>query len=321
VSAPEEARVHGARSPALDRFVDNRAAVAASVLMVVLVGACLLGPPLSPYDPNEVDLAVSAQSPSLAHPFGTDLLGRDLATRMADGGRVSLLVGLAAISAILVIGFLYGSIAGYAGGRVDEVLMRVLDGLFAVPRLPVLVILLVVVGTAGSIGTLIVSLAVLGWMTTARLVRGQVRSIASADYVRAARAVGARPTHVVLRHLLPNSIGVLLVALFLELPGVILAESFVSVLGLGLAPPQASWGGIAQEGLERGETIILLLPSIAIAVFAVLANLIADGLQDALDPRRAAAPARRPLRRLLSRRDQVSVMAPVTGGPQGVRRR
>ena len=303
------------RSPAVGRFVANRAAVTAAVLLGVLVGLCLLGPLVSPYDADQIDLPASAQNPSAEHPFGTDLLGRDLATRMAEGGRVSLLVGVAAIAVILVIGFAYGAVAGYAGGRVDAVLMRILDALFAVPRLPVLVILLVVVGTAGSVGTLIVSLAVLGWMTTARLVRGQVATIRQADYVRAARAVGARPTHVVLRHVLPNSVGILLVALFLELPGVILAESFVSVLGLGLAPPQASWGGIAQEGLERSETDMLVLASVAIAVFAVLANLVADGLQDALDPRRATAPRRRGLReRLRGRRDVPKTAALGRGG-------
>ncbi len=314
MSADVPARRAG-RSQAVHRFAANRAAVAASVLLAVVVALCLLGPVLSPYDPNRVDLVVSAQPPSLEHPFGTDLLGRDLATRMADGGRVSLLVGVAVMAVILVIGFVYGAVAGYAGGRVDEVMMRILDALFAVPRLPVLVILLVVVGTAGSVGTLIVSLAVLGWMTTARLVRGQVASIATADYVRAARAVGAGPVEVVVRHLLPNSIGILLVALFLELPGVILYEAFVSVLGLGLAPPQASWGGIAQEGLERSQTDILLLPSIAIAVVAVLANLVADGLQDALDPRRATAPARRGLLGTLFGRRQRG-LAPAGGAAE-----
>lgn len=271
---------------ALRRYTANRAAVAGLAALLLLVLACLLGPLFSPYDPNDAEYQITQQLPSGDHPLGTDQHGRDLLTRMAVGGRASIAIAFAATGIILVIGLAYGAVSGFAGGKVDELMMRVLDGLFAVPRLPAMIVILVLVGIGGNIFTLVFTLAILGWMTTARLVRGEIASLKRSDYVRAARAIGARGPQIVLWHLVPNTLGVLVVAVLLELPVVILGEAFVSLLGLGLNAPRATWGNIAQDGLNYARPYLMILPSAAIAYFAVCANFVADGVNDALDPRR-----------------------------------
>jgi oligopeptide transport system permease protein len=205
---------------------------------------------------------------------------------MAEGGRYSLLIAAGAGVLVLVAGFLYGAAAGLGGPRVDGVLMRVLDGLFALPRLPFYVVVLSIVGLGANVGILILSLAAVSWLTTARLVRGQIRSVRTIDFYRAAEAIGARRARLLLRHVWPNVLGVLLVAVVLELPAILLGEAFVSVLGLGMAPPQATWGTIAQDGQTWGRLYEILLPSAAIVLFAVCAGFVADGVGDALDPRR-----------------------------------
>jgi ABC-type dipeptide/oligopeptide/nickel transport system permease subunit len=270
------------------RYAQNRAAVAGALVVALVVAGCLLVPVLSPHDPYEIDFTENTQGPSAEHPFGTDLFGRDLLTRMALGGRTTLLVALGAVALILVFGLVYGSIAGVAGARLDELMMRVLDGLLALPKLPVMIIILVLVGLNANLGTLVFTLAIVNWMVTARLVRTQIRTLRQQQFVHAARAIGAGWRQVTLKHLIPNALGVLVVAVFLELPGVVLGEAFVSVLGLGVNPPDASWGNIAQEGIERGRLYLVVLPSLAIGVLAVAASFVADGVHDALDPRRTA---------------------------------
>jgi oligopeptide transport system permease protein len=268
------------------RFRANEAAVWASLGLVALVLFSLFAPIISPYDPYEVKFADKLELPSLEHWLGTDFFGRDLLERMALGGRLSMLIALAAVAIILLLGLVYGTIAGTVGGRLDELMMRALDALFAVPRLPGILIILVLVGENGNVGTVVLALSLFSWMTTARLVRNQIVSLKQNDYVRAARALGARRHQVVVRHIVRNMFGILLIAVVLELPGVILNEAFVSVLGLGINPPTATWGNIAQEALGLSNAYFLILPSAAIALFAVAVNFVADGLQDALDPRR-----------------------------------
>ena len=268
-------------------FLRNRAALAGAVVLCALVVACVAVPALSPHDGFAVDFAQKQQAPTAEHPLGTDLFGRDLLVRMALGGQNSLLVAGAALALILALGFVYGAVAAISRPAVESALMRLLDALIALPKLPVLIVILVAVRLSANMLTLVFALAVVNWMVTARLVRGQIASLRETEFVRAARAVGASNRRIVLRHLLPNSLGVLLVAAFLELPALILAEALVSVLGLGLNPPAATWGTIAQDGMFQGRTYELVLPSVAIAIFAVSANLVADGVQDALDPRRA----------------------------------
>jgi oligopeptide transport system permease protein len=271
---------------AWSRYVRNRAAVAAGAVFVLLLLFVIVWPIISPYDPNEIDFSMRAQGPSLAHPFGTDNFGRDMMTRIAVGGRVSMGIGFGATLAILVIGVTYGSISGFVGGRLDNAMMRVLDALYGLPYLPFAIIVTAMFGDV-TFWTMVVALSIVSWFTTARIVRGQIITLKENDYVRAAKAVGARWTRVLGRHLLPNTLGILIIAIFLELPGVILGEAILSFIGLGISPPDASWGQMANEGRTAYRTSphIIAAPSIAIATLILSANFIADGLRDALDPR------------------------------------
>jgi oligopeptide transport system permease protein len=265
----------------------NASARIGGVVLLLVVAYCVLVPLLSPYDPNDADFTVVREPPSAEHWLGTDQYGRDVFTRLAAGGATTLLIAGAALALILVLGVSYGLVAGLAGGRVDSALMRLLDGLLAIPRLPVSIVILVVLSlSAQNVQTVVFALAVVNWMITARLVRGEVVSLKRRDFVRAAQVLGAGRRAVARRHILPNSLGIVVVAVFLELPAVILGESFLAVLGLGPEAPTPTWGNIALEGITFGRLWLVFLPSLAIAIFAVSANLLADGLHDALDPRR-----------------------------------
>lgn len=292
---------------AVRRLIQTKTTLVAAVVFVALIAYCLLWPLLSPYDADDVDFSAAGQAPSLAHPLGTDQFGRDLLTRLAEGGRTSLAIAAIALAIILTIGLLYGTVAALAGRTVDALMMRVVDGLFAIPRLPVAIVILVALRlNAQNVQSVAFALSIVGWMLTARLVRGQVLALKTRDYVTAARALGARWTSVARRHLMPNSAGILLVALFLELPTVVLGEAFLAVLGLGPEAPTATWGNIAQEGLHFARLWDMFLASAAIAVFAVSANVLVDALHDALDPRRHVHPwppsRRRPRLRLAAQR-------------------
>jgi oligopeptide transport system permease protein len=268
------------------RYIRNRGALVAGAVFVLVVLYCLVWPIVSPYDPNKIEFGISNQRPSLDHPFGTDRFGRDLFTRTAVGGRVSIGIGFAATIVILVIGIFYGAISGFVGGRLDNGMMRFLDALYGLPYLPFAIITLAIIGNT-NFWAMTIALAIATWFTTARIVRGQIITLKENDYVRAARAVGARWYRILGRHLLPNTMGVLIIAVFLELPGVILGEAFLSFLGLGINPPDASWGQMANDGraVYRVSPHQIVVPSVAIATLILSANFIADGLRDALDPR------------------------------------
>jgi oligopeptide transport system permease protein len=272
---------------AVRRYLRNRGALLAGTVFLLIVAFSVLAPFLSPYEARFCNNFPEAnQTPSAAHPFGTDQCGRDLLTRTAEGGRISIGIGFGATVAILVIGVAYGAISGFVGGKLDNVMMRFLDALYGLPYLPFAIIALQILGTV-NFWTMVIALSIASWFTSARIVRGQIITLKENDYVRAARAIGARWYRVLGRHLLPNTLGVLVIAIFLELPGVILGEAFLSFLGLGINPPDASWGSMAQDGHDayRVYPHIILVPSIAIAILVLCANFIADGLRDALDPR------------------------------------
>src|SRR3954468_5766252 len=271
---------------ALRRFTHNRGALIAMVALVVLLLYVVIVPWVVPYDPNEVDFSVAYLTPTWAHPFGTDQFGRDLFLRTALGGRISMGIGFAATIAIMVVGILYGAISGFIGGWLDNLMMRILDGLYGLPYLPFAIITLAIFGVV-NFWTMVVALTVASWFTTARIMRGQIITLKENDYVRAAHAVGARWHRILFRHLLPNTLGVIIVFVFLELPGVVLGEAFLSFLGLGINPPKASWGSLAQDGYTsyQAHPYIIIIPSLAIAWLILSAFFIADGLRDALDPR------------------------------------
>jgi oligopeptide transport system permease protein len=268
------------------RYVRNRGALVAGAVFVVVVLYALIAPIASPYDPNDVNFALANQRPSLEHPLGTDKFGRDLFTRTALGGRISIGIGFAATIIILGVGIAYGAISGFVGGKLDNGMMRFLDALYGLPFLPFAIIVLAIIGKT-NFWTMALALSVVSWFTTARIVRGQIITLKENDYVRAAKAVGARWYRVLVRHLLPNTLGVLIIAVFLELPAVVLGEAFLSFIGLGISPPDASWGAMAEDGrtVYRVHPHMIIIPSVAIATLVLCANFVADGLRDALDPR------------------------------------
>jgi len=275
---------------ALRRFAHNRAALIAMVAFLIMLLYVVVTPWLVSYDPNAVDFSVAYTTPTWAHPFGTDEFGRDLFLRTALGGRISIGIGFAATVAIMVVGILYGAISGFVGGWLDNAMMRFLDALYGLPYLPFAIITLAIFGTV-NFWTMVIALTIASWFTTARVMRGQIITLKENDYVRSARAIGARWHRILFRHLLPNTLGLVIVFVFLELPGVVLGEAFLSFLGLGINPPNASWGSLAQDGYQQylSHPHIIVIPSVAIAWLILTAFFIADGLRDALDPRTQAA--------------------------------
>jgi ABC-type dipeptide/oligopeptide/nickel transport system permease subunit len=264
----------------------RRTTLMAGALFVLILAFALVWPLVSAYGADDVDFSRSRQGPSRAHPLGTDQFGRDLLARLAVGGRTTLAIVGIAIVIIFAVGLIYGATAALAGRKTDTLMMRVLDGLFALPRLPIAIVILAALKlNAQNVQTVALALGVAGWMLTARLVRGQLLMLKQQDYVRAARAVGASWIRVASRHLVPNSAGILAVALLLELPTVVVGEAFLAVLGLGPEAPTATWGNIAQQGLHFHRLWEMSLATAMIVAFALSANVLVDALGEALDPR------------------------------------
>ncbi|HEX4194187.1 MAG TPA: ABC transporter permease [Stellaceae bacterium] len=280
---------------------DKRVAISGAVLLVLTI-VSFAAPPVAALigiDPDTVDLYHRFAAPSLLHPLGTDEIGRDLLFRLLEGGRISLLVGIVAAIVSAVVGTAVGLIAGYRGGRLDAALMRFTDGMIALPLLPLLVVLAaldlkklgvpssIVDSSAISVERIIVLVALVGWTTVARIVRGATLSLKSRDFVRAAVALGASAPRVMLVHILPNLASPIIVATTLAVGQTILLESVLSFLGLGVAPPIPSWGNMlttAQEMIELAPQLALY-PGLLIFITVIACNFLGDGLQDALDPR------------------------------------
>lgn len=254
------------------------------LLVLAIIGlACLLAPWLSPYPPAAQQLLLGAQPPSAAHWLGTDIFGRDLLTRLLYGGRLSLLVGVTATAVALVIGVSWGALAGYAGGRLDAVMMRIVDTLYALPFVIFVVLMMVVFGR--SLLLLFVAIGAVEWLTMARIVRAQVRAIVHSDYVEAARCLGLSRWQILARHILPNCSGPIIVYTTLTIPGVMLLEAFLSFLGLGVQPPDASWGLLINQGVETMEEYpwLLIYPALALTATLLCLNLVGDQLRDRLE--------------------------------------
>ncbi len=259
------------------------------LVALVLVGlSAALGPEVIGYDPERIDFAAKNQSPSLAHPMGTDDLGRDQLIRVLVGGRISLAVALASVGIAITVGVAVGAIAGYAGGFVDNVLMRVVDVFYSMPGLFVVILLLTLVGP--GFWTIVLAIGVLRWMGTARLVRASFLSLKGMEFVEAARAIGASGPRIVVHHILPNALSPIIVAATLGIAGAILTESALSFLGLGFQPPQATWGRMLDEAqsvvINKGHWWRGFFPGLMIFVTVVSVNYVGDGLRDAVDPRR-----------------------------------
>lgn len=270
----------------------NRLAVAGGAVIVVLFVVAILSPWLAPHDPNRIDLKRILEPPSRVHPFGTDQLGRDVLARVIYGSRVSLTVGFVAVGIAAAIGVLLGSLAGYFGGLVDGVIMRFVDLMLVFPRF--FLLLAVLAFLAPSIWTIMAVIGVTGWMGVARLIRAEILSLKEREFVVWSRAVGARNLRIVWRHILPNAMAPVLVAMTLGIPGAILTESGLSFLGLGVQPPFASWGNMLTDGRANIEIAwwLTTFPGLAILLTVLAYNLFGEGIRDALDPRLRQAAGR-----------------------------
>ncbi len=268
------------------RFRENRLALIALILLILLITMVTVGPKISGYAFEEIDKSARNVAPCAEHWFGTDKLGRDLFARVCQGGRISLLIGLIGALVSSVVGCIYGGISAYFGGAVDNVLMRIVEIIISVPYL-IVVILLSVVLQSKSMFTLILAMTLTGWCGIARLVRGQMLQLKGQEFVTAARALGVSPLRIITRHMIPNSLSVVLVSLTFDVPGYIFAEAFLSYIGLGIQPPNTSWGALAAMA-QSSFTFYpyqMFFPALMIALTMLSFTLLGDGLRDALDPR------------------------------------
>ena len=268
-----------------NRLKKNRLALWGLIVLSILMVMAIIGPYLNSYTYFETHLPLKNQPPSKEFWFGTDELGRDMFTRIWWGARISLFVGITAAFIDMVIGVLYGSTAAFLGGRVEEIMMRIADILYALPNLLITILLIVVMGQ--GLGTLIVAMTVAGWITMSRIVRAQIHQIKRMDYVLAAKAMGASNFRILARYLIPNTMGSIITTVTLTVPTAIFTEAFLSFLGLGVQAPIASWGTMACDGLSamRYYPWRLFLPATFISITMLAFNLLGDGLRDALDPR------------------------------------
>ncbi len=266
------------------RLLGNPAAVGAMALLALLAAGTWIGPHLIPWPFDRINLFDTNAPPSAAHWFGTDELGRDVFARTAVGGRVTLLVGLVAAVIDLVVGTVYGGVAGLAGGWVDEVMMRAVDVLYAIPLLPVVILLAMVLGR--GIGAIIAAIALVNWLGMARLVRGQVLQLKRQEYVLAARALGLPSWRVLFGHLLPNAAAPILAWMAYSVPSAIFAEAFLSYVGLGVQSPQTSWGAMVSNGSNafRVYPYQFFFPAAALSLAMLAFYVLSDALREAVDP-------------------------------------
>ena len=269
------------------KLCKNHLALAGLGLLIFLCVVSLLTPWIAPYGYEQQDLLLGATPPSMQHWLGTDVFGRDMLTRIMWGGRVSLTVGFIATAVALAIGVVWGAVAGYIGGRVDMVMMRLVDILYALPFMIFIILLMVVFGR--SMLLLFFAIGAVEWLTMARIVRGQVMSLRKQEFVEAAHSLGLPQWTIIRRHIIPNTLGPVIVYTTLTIPSVMLLEAFLSFLGLGIQPPQSSWGLLINYGVETMEEYpwLLIFPGIALALTLFALNFLGDGLRDALDPRTA----------------------------------
>jgi oligopeptide transport system permease protein len=269
------------------RLRRNKMAVFGLVTLVLFIVIALLTPWIAPYSYQAQNLELGASPPSAAHWLGTDIFGRDLMTQIMYGGRISLAVGFVATAVALLIGVTWGAIAGYVGGRADAVMMRLVDILYALPFMIFIVLLTVVFGR--NMLLLFLAIGAVEWLTMARIMRGQVQSLRQQEFVEAAISLGLSPSALIRRHLVPNALGPIIVYTTLTIPNVMLLEAFLSFLGLGIQPPQTSWGLLISYGAETMEEYpwLLIFPGIALTLTLFSLNFLGDGLRDALDVRGA----------------------------------
>lgn len=267
------------------RFKNNKIAVISAIIILLMCIMAIVGPMLTKYSFETNNLANIDQAPNMEHWFGTDELGRDLWARFWRGTMVSLSIGLIAAALDSVIGVLIGGLAGYYGGKVDMFIMRFIDVLNAIPNM--IFIMLIMVAFGAGIFPIIISFAITGWIGMARLVRGQILQLKEQEFVLAARTLGAGSRRILFQHLIPNTLGIIIVNLTMRIPSAIFTEAFLSFIGLGVKPPESSWGQLAARGVASllSKPYQLIIPSIFICITMLAFNLLGDGVRDALDPK------------------------------------
>ena len=267
------------------RLKENKLALLSLIALIFIIVMAIIGPMISPFEYDAQDFTVINQAPNSTHWFGTDDLGRDLFVRAWKGARVSLLIGLVSAVINVTIGIIYGGIAGYKGGYVDIVMMRIVEIIYSIPALLWIILLMIIMGQ--GLTTIIVALSISGWGGMARLVRGQVLQLKQTEYVLAAQTLGASSWRIILKHLIPNAMGPIIINLTFQVPDAIFTEAFLSYIGLGVPAPLASWGTLANEG-TKVLTIYpyqIVFPAILISVTMLAFNILGDGIRDSLDPK------------------------------------
>ncbi|MBV1818240.1 ABC transporter permease [Anaerosalibacter bizertensis] len=275
------------------KFKKNKIAVAGLIIFIIMILSALLAPILTPYNPYEMDYSKINQPPSSEHLLGTDEVGRDYLTRILYGGRVSMKVGLFAVIIEIIIGALVGGLAGYYGGWVDNLLMRLVEIFMSFPFLPLAITISAVIGTKVEpqqrMYIVMMIIGLLSWPGLARMIRGQILSLREQEFVQAARALGIRDSKIIWRHLIPNTVGYIIVSATLGMAGAIMSESGLSFLGLGVTPPTPTWGNLIQNAREayilRNRVWLWLPPGVCIFLAVMSINLFGDGLRDAIDPK------------------------------------
>ena len=269
------------------RLTTNKLSLFSLIYISILVVVAIITPFIAPYDYAYQDLALGASAPSSDHLLGTDTLGRDLLTRMMYGRRISLMVGFLATSVALVIGVIWGTVAGFSGGKTDTVMMRIVDTLYGIPFIILIILLMVIFGR--NLILLFLAIGAVEWLTMARIVRSQVLNLSKQEFILSAEAMGVSKLSIIFRHLIPNAMGPVIVYATLTVPQIMLLESFLSFLGLGVQPPLSSWGLLIRDGAVSMEEYwwLLIFPSLAFSLTLFSLNFIGDGLRDAIDPRTA----------------------------------
>ena len=270
---------------AFDRLISNKLSLFGSIYILFIITLALITPLIAPYDYAYQNLDLGPSAPSSMHWLGTDTLGRDLLTRMMYGSRVSLMVGFLATAVALTIGVLWGTIAGFSGGKVDTIMMRIVDVLYGIPFIIFVILLMVIFGR--NLILLFMAIGAVEWLTMARIVRSQVMTLSKQEFILAAEAMGVSRVGIIRKHLIPNAIGPVIVYATLTVPQIMLLEAFLSFLGLGVQAPLSSWGLLIRDGAVSMEEYwwLLIFPSLAFSLTLFSLNFIGDGLRDALDPR------------------------------------
>ena len=272
-------------SDAWIRLKRDKLALFGLIVILVILLLAVFGPMLSPYEYDSMDFMIINEPPNLSHWFGTDIFGRDIFVRVMYGARISLSVGFLASFISLFIGVIYGGISGFAGGRADDIMMRIVDVIYSVPMMIYVILLMVVVGP--GLKSIFITLGISYWAPMARIVRAEIMRLKNEEFILAARVIGASPKRILFRHLIPNAMGSVLVTLTFSIPGAIFTEAFLSFVGLGVSAPMASWGVLSNDAISTLPIYPwqLFFPAAAISITILAFNFLGDGLRDALDPK------------------------------------